>query len=349
MRKITFYWFVIVCVLSLFTSCLNQDDKNKPIIEPPVPTYKGENLQLTFNGHEVTGQSVSLMASDNGHALVFIRLIPGCAQEMANVEITPITKSALSKPAGYRLSGDTELEDGRTISVEGKIEGDVMTLQVDVRVHSSLVGTWILPEMRDVNGDGKIDQSDYNPNGSFFLKLQSATGTVSFGGESFPDVLFNMGASLKGQVYLASHLKSITLQENGYVVASYSKDGKTFTSSPEGFLSYYIKDNKIYLVPDMESFLKILLSKSSGPNVLEQFLFVTGIPFGYITEEKGGWTHTTFFLNKAMIEPMKTPLSQLYLIIKKFLPAETAQLVEEGMSIVGSCKEIELGLNTRKE
>lgn len=221
MNKKLCYWLAMLCTLAFFTSCEDNKEGDKPEV-----SYTGKNLDLSFNGQPVDGQKVVMSWVGNETFLSFDHLIPGIFIVNMQVTQSPVTKTSLQKATDYVISGKKQLDDGRTLSVEGTLSGSVLSLQLGVEIHSPLVGTWVLPEMRDLNGDGKIDLSDYNPAGSFFMKIQSASGSIDFGGESIPDAMFNVAATVKGQAYLAAHLKSITLQKNGFVVASYSKDGK---------------------------------------------------------------------------------------------------------------------------
>lgn len=343
MKKMLCCLFAVVCTLAFFTSC--EDDKNGNKLNV---SYSGKNLNLSFNGRPLEGQKVVVSRVKDETFLSFDHLIPGTFVVDMEITMSPVAKTSLKGATDYAISGEKNLKDGRTVFAKGTLSGAVLSLELVVEVHSPLTGTWVLPEMKDLNGDGKIDVADYNPQGNFFIKVETVSGSVDFSGESIPDALFNIGATLKGQAYLATHLKSITLKKNGYLVVSYSKDGKTFTDSPEGLLSYYVKDQLIYIVPDWATVLNALITKSRQPGELETLL-VEGMPFAVISGEKEGEIYATFFLNKKMIDPLLNGIVRYSAILEHLLPQDILQILNQGMAIAGNCKEIEIGVNTVKE
>lgn len=343
MKKMGCYLLAVVYALAFFTSC--EEDKNE---KKPSVSYSGENLNVSFNGRLLEGQKVVVTRANDEAFLSFDRLIPGTFVVDMEITMSPVVKTSLKETTDYSISGEKNLEDGRTVSAKGTLSGAVLSLELAVEVRSPFIGTWVLPEMKDLNGDGKIDAADYNPDGNFFMKVETVAGSVDFGGQSIPDALFNRGATLKGQAYLATHLKSVTLKKNGYLVASYSKDGKTFADSPEGLFSYYIVDNLIYIVPDWATVLNALITKSRQPGELETLL-VKGMPFAVISGEKEGEIYATFFLNKKMIDPLLNSIVRYSAILERLLPQDILQILNQGMAIAGNCKEIEIGMNTVKE
>lgn len=343
MKKMLGYLLAVVCTLAFFTSCEDDKDENKSSV-----SYSGKNLVLSFNGRPLEGQKVVVKRVREETFLSFDHLIPGTFVVDMEVTLSPVAKTSLKGSTDYSISGEKNLRDGRTLSAKGTLSGGVLSLDLGIEVHSPLIGTWVLPERKDLNGDGKLDAADYDPAGNFFVKVETVSGSVDFGGESIPDALFNIGASLKGQAYLATRLKSVTLKKNGYLVASYSKDGKTFTDSPEGLFSYYITDNLIYIVPDWATVLNALITKSRQPGELETLL-VEGMPFAVISKEKEGEVYATFFLNKKMIEPLLSSIVRYSAILERLLPQDILQILNQGVAIAGDCKEIEIGVNTIKK
>ena len=57
MKKNLFYLFALICSMSLFTACSDDDDE-KMVNPVPQTTFTGENgLQLTYNGAPMPGKS----------------------------------------------------------------------------------------------------------------------------------------------------------------------------------------------------------------------------------------------------------------------------------------------------
>ena len=269
MKKSLFYFFAMLLALN-FSSC-GKDEGGMP---PPPPeeeiagTYDSDKLNLTFNGQEISGRSVTLEVVSADKVTATLKgAIPGADEVKIDLVMAQSTKSE-AVVADYQLEGSAAIEGSRTVSAKGNVKGGVLTLSVDIKVDSPLVGKWgLAPYVEsDVNGDGIINDNDYNVmDGGFFLSLATADGNVTFGGETVPDYQFCMGADQKAEEFLNASLQEISFLENGNIVATYNKDGKT-TTSPEGLAGYYVKDNMVYITLDLMKVIGMLQGKSTESN-----------------------------------------------------------------------------------
>lgn len=72
MRKSLLYLFAMIGTLSAFTSC--GDDEKTPEWQGLSKDYATENLKLTLNGKEMTGQSVNVVATAENKATIKLYL-----------------------------------------------------------------------------------------------------------------------------------------------------------------------------------------------------------------------------------------------------------------------------------
>ena len=165
MKKSLFYFFAMLLALN-FSSC-GKDEGGMP---PPSPeqeiagTYVSDKLNLTFNGQDISGRSVTLEAVSADKVTATLKgAIPGADEVKIDLVMAQSTKSE-AVVADYRLEGSATIEGSRTVSAKGNVKGDVLTLSLDIKVDSPLVGKWgLAPYVEsDINGDGIINDNDYN-------------------------------------------------------------------------------------------------------------------------------------------------------------------------------------------
>ena len=342
MKKNVFCLLSVLFVLNIFISCDSDDDK-KEGWQQVATTYKDEALKLSVNGTETTGKSVTITTSSDTKATVTLNgIVPG--EKELTIDATMLqTKSG----ENFQLQGESKT-DLRTVSISGSvIAGGDLTLNVTLKMTSTVVGTWGIAPMSDVNGDGKIDEKDFvSP---FYVKLENASGTVSFKGQTISNQEFTTGLSMAGGQVVASHLRAVTFAESGDVSISYSVEGnENITSTPAGMISYYVKDGMVYLIPDITA----LMSKSTGPGaggiltILE-----TGIPLKFNIVTEAGTTDINLYLDKSMLQTL-LPIANLVLgniqsesdfvkLLKEALPDLSA--------IVTDSQSFEMGLNLVKK
>lgn len=158
---------------------------------------------------------------------------------------------------------------------------------------------------------------------------------------------------------LAKYLHTVTFQEDGNIVASYSSAGKEgeSTISPANLAQYYIKDSKLYLQLNIDMILATVAAnktktKALDASVILQFasLLSEGIPLN--CEVKDG--AAAIYADKDLILPLLSLLSSediVGLIIAQvpaaqqdMLKAVFAQLPE----LIKTTTEFNAGLNLEK-
>lgn len=354
MKKSLFYFFAMFLALN-FSSCGSDDDDSTPPEDTSwkaiAGVYDSDKLNMTFNGQEVSGQSVTVEAVSAEKATATLKgVIPGADEVKIDLVMAQSTKSE-AVVADYQLEGSAAIEGSRTVSAKGNVKGGVLTLSIDIKVDSPLVGKWgLAPYVEsDVNGDGIINADDYNVmGGGFFLSLATADGNVTFGGETVPDYQFCMAADQKAEGFLNASLQEISFLENGNIVATYNKDGKT-TTSPEGLAGYYVKDNMVYITLDIMKVIGMLQGKSTEKNPLEGLMALAknGIPLVLDIEDGT----CSILVNNTLAASLGTQLTPLLALFPTLMPGKEEMIGEIGklLPLIMADKDFMVGINLVKK
>lgn len=249
MKKNLLYLFALICSVSVFTGCSDDDAPDYS------GTYKGETLVLKLAGDTLEKKEVVI----NGAEIVLKNVILG--EESTKIPVTFDGTTFKGSDAG----------ENRTVSIEGSIENLIMTAEVTMKITSPIVGKWAISTEIDEDGskhvtDGIYFDLDEDKTYDFFFS--------SYDPKTYAKEFNNtVGGILGGLLF------DITLKEDGTIVATYNAGSPLDPSktdikeSPANAVRYYIKDNQIYLVPNLE----VLMSKSdNGINI--GALLENGIP-----------------------------------------------------------------------
>lgn len=356
MKKSLFYFFAMLLALN-FSSCGNDDDEGDGT--PPedtswkaiAGTYASDKLNMTFNGQEVSGQSVIVEAVSAEKATATLKgVIPGTNEVKIDLVIAKSTKSEMIV-ADFQLEGSATIEGSRTVSAKGNVKGDVLTLGLDIKVDSPLLGKWeVAPYVEsDINGDGIINDNDYNVmGGGFFLSLATADGNITFGGETKADYEFCKDADQKAEGFLNASLQEISFLENGNIVATYNKDGKT-TTSPEGLAGYYVKDKMVYITLDLMKIIDMLQSKSIAHDPFEGLVALAknGIPLAFKIENG----ICSIFVDNALATSMNSNLTLLLPMLPTLMPDKKEMIgeIEKLLPQIMADKDFMVGINLMKK
>lgn len=354
MKKNLFYLFALICALSLFSSCSDDDKKDEPKEDTSWKavdgSYTGEKLKLTYNGQAKTGQITLAASSAERVKATLTNIIPGAAEVSVDMIMSKSTKAEMLIPDGYQLEGST-LIDSRTVSLKGSMDAGILTVTVTIKIDSKLVGKWgFAPYIpTDINGDGKIDQNDYNVmGGAFFLSLASPTGEISFGGQAMPDYAFCMYADQKADSVITAAAPELTFKENGNVGISFTKDGKT-TALPETLLGYYEKDKMIYVTLDITALMGMMgKAEASDPLLQLMALAQNGIPLACETDG----SKASILINHTLATSLLPVIQSALPILSGFLPEGSEGMLGQITSLlpmIASDKDFMVGINLVKK
>lgn len=289
MKKNLLYVLAFMASVTFFTGCSDDDDNSWK--EIPSTEIKGENATLTVNGQSVTG-SVQLQAKNGEQGVLKLNNIVN-GYDNVDIDVALVKQPDES----FNFSGETTLSNTATktpandlsvtttINVSGNITmlGKV-TVEVSTEMTGGLVGTWILPDTAIMDKDVKYiltspvlinwPAADQDPNS----ELKS--------GEQLARV-----AGLVGPFALIEVLNQVTFNSNGNITAKYyptivlgeGEDiqswmmGKIFggemkfvpssrqwLDSPANLASWYIKEDKLYVIPNLSEILKQISKDNNG-------------------------------------------------------------------------------------
>lgn len=274
MKKNLFYYlFAVICSVSLFASCSDDDDDL-------LGTYEGENLVLTVDGVSQIEKTAVL----KGATLELNSVIPG-----ETTTVIPVTIS------GDKISG-TDANSDRTVTVQGTIVNNVLTANVTLKMTSPLVGTWNIFE-------GNITLNIEAPEGTKLHFMENEMDVATY------QMILPL---MMGSVPYA-YLKDITFEENGYLVANYDPKGNAGASgwiaSPANAVQWYVKDGQVYLLPNLSAIIPPA-PKSDAPNPLLSLL-TNGMPVNFIIDTTGDEKKLSVYVTREQMLPMMDILIQL--------------------------------------
>ena len=143
MKKNLFYLFALICSMSLFTACSDDDDENWKKVPNQIIT--AENLELETNIPTSSDASMKLAMTDAQNGILTLnKVVRGADEIEINVtvveqtdgtfkfqgekSVTPATKAAwvLLSSTNVKVSGTITLEGKATVTVSTEFVGDIV-------------------------------------------------------------------------------------------------------------------------------------------------------------------------------------------------------------------------------
>lgn len=319
MKKNLFYLFALICSMSLFTACSDDDENNFPTDEVNTTftsTDDSNQLLLTYSGEPMLGKSVTFNTTDGKTATIVLKgaglsltrstntptlanpsVIPGETTTTLTVNLVPVGVT------GYTFEGKDDANN-RTIAYKGAIEKGKLSLALDVKMTNELIGIWNLYPY-DPWGDVSPINLTWESSKKFALDL-FGYGQIT---EMHPGNLLSFMSAinmigdekLSLQGAMAALLKDVTFRADGNIEASYSEASSlanpTWVKSPLNIAQYYVKDNKLYLLLNIDAIMATVATSKAQtkidivdilPQLMELLpMLSTGIPLGYSVDDKG--------------------------------------------------------------
>lgn len=273
MSKKLFYFFTLICCLSLFTACSDDDEKQVDNSwQELVGEYSGENLVLSYGEMALTGKTVTFSATGSTDGkLLLNNIIPGENETtISNVEVK-----------NSEFSG-TATTTYANVEYAGSVKDIIMTLKLTV-------------VMNDPNGWAKTYRlADYTT-GQIDGAVRALTGGLYMNWNA-PE--YNAAGSLSGLIrtiggiIFPQLLQTVTLETDGNITANYYKGAIQFDEkmimpmlmfnrpaptaeevnaliptdgwleSPKNLAHWFVKDNKLYVKLNITA----IISQSMGEN-----------------------------------------------------------------------------------
>ena len=280
MKKNLFYYlFAVICSVTLFTSCSDDDDE-KMVNPVPQTTFTGENgLQLTYNGAPMPGKKVTFTPDATNAQKATLRLegefdlngILGKAKSAAAREDVSMPTApgvlpgspVVTLPVDLTINGDqcsfagTSETDYCTFSYKGEVSAGAMELALsEVKLkNAKLAGmTWKLKP---------YDKEDPNETDPIYLVWEAEKKVFDFLPiESVLKFALRKGLIAAGADHkvsatemLGTVLQDVTFMEDGNIVATYkdaANGGTEWTKSPVNLAQYVVENDnqiKVFLNP----------------------------------------------------------------------------------------------------
>lgn len=280
MKKNLFYYlFAVICSVTLFTSCSDDDDE-KMVNPVPQTTFTGENgLQLTYNGAPMPGKKVTFTPDATNAQKATLRLegefdlngILGKAKSAAAREDVSMPTApgvlpgspVVTLPVDLTINGDqcsfagTSETDYCTFSYKGEVSAGAMELDLsEVKLkNAKLAGmTWKLEP---------YDETNPNETDPIYLVWEAEKKVLGFMPiESVLKIALRMDSIAAGADnkisatdMLGTVLQDVTFMEDGNIVATYkdaANGGTEWTKSPVNLAQYVVENDnqmKVFLNP----------------------------------------------------------------------------------------------------
>ena len=249
-------------------------------------TYNGENLSLSLGDFVLSGKEAVL----DGAVLTVKKALPGEAETVFAVTRT-----------GSEIVGSNS-NANRDVVLEGVIDGNKLGLNLTAKMKSSMTAKWGIK--------------------SFIFNVETDQKEIGSGEDAIPvDEFVEQMSGLVNWI-LPKLLQSLSLEEDGNVIASYIQDvDKLFTDpkfgdSPKGMALHNVVDNKLYIALNINGIIADATSpkpsnvgRSESVNPLLQLAAAAneGLPLLMRKTDDG----VDIYVNKEMMLPVVKMLPSL--------------------------------------
>ncbi|WP_293739367.1 DUF4925 domain-containing protein [uncultured Parabacteroides sp.] len=344
MKKNLLFVFTMLCALSFFTACSDDDNKkNEPegaVLLKGTQTYSADKLSLKYGDSPLLGKAITFATEDGKTGTIKMEgvfdpsiikdllpsktyVVPVLAPGVIPGEVTTMFNVDLIQEGNKYTFEGIDSNNGREMKYAGTVDSTSMTLSVNVTMpKNDLLGTWNLAPI--VPGEG----AEANKSQPMTMSWVSSTpikidwnwimpdipaGTVA---EMPVDNIVNLLGSLYASPALAGALESITFQADGNIVASYKSKGQTeWQTSPINLAQYYIKDNKMYIQLNIDNIIATVKANKSTKastkaglvDIIGEFasLLSNGVPMNYAIKGEAA----TVSVDQTLLLPLLSLLS----------------------------------------
>lgn len=287
MKKNLFFLFALICSMSLFTAC-SDDDDDSTWKKLPSQAITSENLTLTTNAQNFPDASVKLAMVDaqNG-VLTLNNAIRGLNEVEVNITVAEQADGSFKfqgeKNVGTVTKAVADLVSSTTVKVLGSITLDGKAeVTVVTTASGSLVKKWQLCDSLIV--DPKANAHAYAP-----FKIQWVSPYGTNGNEGLAAGNIQLIATPVLSSIMVKLLKDVEFKADGAIVANYAKDveidqneimsgilggaglpsteGLTWLTSPANLAYWYAGDNHVYLVLDIPAIVANAMAGQPNPNM----------------------------------------------------------------------------------
>lgn len=296
MKKNLFYLFALICSMSLFTACSDDDDDTWKQI--PQTEITGSDAALTVNGETSSTGSVQMTVKNESEAVLTLKdVIVGYSEIAVDVELQKQADNSflfagemgLSTPPSMMSSTKAAASEAvfnlavsGNITVAGKVSVTTTT-ELTTAAQGGLTGSWKL-------GDFAADENLSIVASPAFIKWQ-ASEKSQMAASTISTMVTMMGSSL-----LAEFLNEVTFNADGNITAKYGDKlppveelggeltvldwmintpnitddwsivplNTTWKASPKNLAFWYVKDGLLYVVPNINNIMNQVTAGQGG-------------------------------------------------------------------------------------
>ena len=378
-KNLFYYLFAVICSVSLFTSC-SDDDDDKVVCPVSETTFTDKSgLQLTYSDAPMLGKTVQFVPQGDKAVLTL---------SGAPLELSGLQRNEMPALGGLATAGVVPGELTTTLNVDLKIEGDkvsfegtdekegrVLTykgeatqsgLQLDLNVtlpKNELAGTsWNLAPVKflsaspihvvwDADKFPLGDDGEWDMNGA--LNLMFGMAPIK-DGKTIPQLLCGV-------------LNKVTFLADGNIQAEYKDDPSDadWKTSSLNLASYVVKDGKLYVYLNAAQIAAVAArSRAIDMSFVTELvkdiipMLAGGVPLSYSIGEDG---KTIVYLDKDVLLPLLQKVAPLFedeVVINELIEllkanaGEMAALVDPFLkpilvalpNVIATTTEIQIGL-----
>ena len=357
MKKNFLYLFTVLCTLSFFTACGDDDDDPKdPTVLDVNTAYSGDKLDLKYGDSALLGKEITFDTKDGKTATITMKGLFNLSELLAQL-MPKSTAAAPSMAPGvipgevtttisnvplilsgetYTFEGEYTGASGVKATYSGEVKKDKLTIALKATMPTNdLVGTWALAPFAPTTGSLPMVMAWKSETplkiDAHILDENIPAGTII--DIKIEDLLAKMNVNPMVSGLLTGVLQSITYQEDGNIVASYKKAGASdWATSPINLAQYYIANGKMYVQLNIAQIMDLVASSKADNNPLAGLMayLSAGVPLSY-TVENGKAQITA---DKELLLPILGLLSNETIagLIMKAVPKEQLPLVQDLMT-----------------
>lgn len=208
------------------TACNNDDNDeiSREIIYSNKLSAPESNLELDYDGKALIGKDIYFKQQDASTANINLSgIFPNEKDFVINIELIPKSENK------YSFSGNASSMNGITFNYEGTVSKDKMVMNFsNVKLpNNSLTtnATWITQSLYFQSDDPTLNT------------------VITLAGKKINEALYSV-------------LRDVTFHPNGNITAHYSPQSDTWTNSPTNLVFFAIKDNSIFILPNIDMIIK---------------------------------------------------------------------------------------------
>lgn len=334
MKKNFFYLFTVLCTLSFFTACSDDDDEKVDDSWKAVSaTYKAETLILNdVAGKAESTETVKVDATSAEAASVVLGNIV-----VGEPEVKVDAKLVKAADESYTLSGESSNSD-RVVSVAGSVKDGILTIKTAVKITSPLVGVWKLKIAEDTNNSNALTADVI-----FNIETPDGSGAI----------IADVAKSIIGQL-IAQKVESVTVTygENGKLGIAFKSIGTDGSGDKiQAIISmldlrYYVKttDGKSQLYLAVNKSLLEMGGAVMGEEMMaavKGLLVDAGNYYGLPLNMKVENNYAQFYLSKDLI-------GKLLPILTPLIPEDYKGMIEGMLPMIESATVLDFGLGFTK-